>query len=352
MTVRWTEGAGRAEIEIQGHRLSLKAGDWSEWIPLTFKVNALVRVHGMTQFHVSQADRELRIYASPANLDPRNPPIPISKPDSFSADLAEKIGLYRTLGWAESADKPLNEGRLDEAEFLYDSDRAMDDRERVILENLKRDDWDLFVAAIETTDRISHMMWRLIDPRHPMYDKDLAAKHGDAIERVYRRADDLVGRLRAKLPDDVVFMVMSDHGFHSFRRSVNLNTWLVHNGYIVFEGQESAKKGLADSGAASSGRRGLEPHGRTPWASGRSTSTCAAGSPRGSSRPGRSTRPSRTRSAPSWSRSRTPTPASGCSGTSTSATTSTRASSSSSPPTSRSASTTAIGWAGRTPWAA
>jgi predicted AlkP superfamily phosphohydrolase/phosphomutase len=39
---------------------------------------------------------------------------------------------------------------------------------------------------------------------------------------------------------------MSDHGFHSFRRSVNLNTWLVQNGFMVFEGQESEKKGLAD----------------------------------------------------------------------------------------------------------
>jgi predicted AlkP superfamily phosphohydrolase/phosphomutase len=240
MTVRWTEGSGRADVEIQGHRLSLKVGDWSEWIPLTFKVNAFVRIHGMTQFHVSQADRELRLYASPVNLDPRDPPIPISKPDSFSADLAGKIGLFRTLGWAESADKPLNEGRLDEAEFLYDSDRAMDDREKIILEELKRADWDLFVAAIETTDRVSHMMWRLTDPRHPMYDEALAAKYGDSIEKVYRRADDFVGRLRQKLPRDVVFMVMSDHGFHSFRREVNLNTWLVQNGYMVVNGASGA----------------------------------------------------------------------------------------------------------------
>jgi predicted AlkP superfamily phosphohydrolase/phosphomutase len=35
-------------------------------------------------------------------------------------------------------------------------------------------------------------------------------------------------------------MVMSDHGFHSFRRGVNLNTWLVQNGYMVFEGQAGA----------------------------------------------------------------------------------------------------------------
>ena len=71
-------------------------------------------------------------------MDPRNPPIPISKPDDFSAELAKQIGLYRTLGWAESADKPLNEGRLDEAAFLYDSDKAFDDREKIIFESLKR----------------------------------------------------------------------------------------------------------------------------------------------------------------------------------------------------------------------
>ena len=54
------------------------------------------------------------------------------------------------------------------------------------------------MAAIETTDRVSHMMWRLIDPQHPMYDQELAAKYGDSIEKVYRRADDLVGKLQAE----------------------------------------------------------------------------------------------------------------------------------------------------------
>ena len=245
MRVRWTEGSGRAEIEIAGQKLSLKKGEWSGWVPLSFRINALISVHGMTQFALLDADRELRLYASPVNMDPRNPPLPISYPASFSKQLAAQIGLYRTLGWAESGDKPLNEGRLDEAQFLYDSDRAMDDREKIILKRLETDDWDLFVAAIETTDRISHMMWRLIDPKHPMYDEALALKYGDAIEKVYRRADDFVGRLRQKVPKDAVFMVMSDHGFHSFRREVNLNTWLVQNGYMSVEGQ-SREKNLQD----------------------------------------------------------------------------------------------------------
>ena len=247
VTVRWTEGAGQATVEVQGQKLTLKAGEWSPWVPLTFKVNFLVSLHGMTQFYVVQAGRELQLYASPVNLDPRDPPLPLSKPDGFSARLAKELGgPYRTLGWAESADKALQEGRLDEGAFVYDSERAFEDREKLIFKSLETDDWDLFVAVIETTDRFSHMLWRLTDPKHPLYDAALAAKYGDSIEKIYRRADDLVGRLQAKLPQDSIFMVMSDHGFHSFRRSVNLNTWLVQNGYMVFEGQQGEKKSLAD----------------------------------------------------------------------------------------------------------
>src|SRR6185436_16150779 len=61
-----------------------------------------------------------------------------------------------------------------------------------------------------------------------------------------RRADDLVGRLRAKVPKDAVFIVMSDHGFHSFRRGVNLNTWLWHNGYMSYEGEVGVKQSMAN----------------------------------------------------------------------------------------------------------
>ena len=147
----------------------------------------------MTQFHVIRADRELQIYASPVNLDPRDPPIPISHPADFSKELADKIGLYRTIGWAEADLAPQRGPHRRGRPSCTTPNKAFDDREKIFFERLKTDDWDLFVAAIETTDRVSHMMWRLIDPKHPMYDAALAAKHGDAIEKVYRRADDLVG---------------------------------------------------------------------------------------------------------------------------------------------------------------
>ncbi len=246
VVIHWDRANRAATIDIAGNSIHLREGDWSPWVSLEFDVNVLVRIHGITQFYLVRAGDELQVYASPVGMDPRNPPVPISKPDDFSAHLAQQIGLYRTLGWAEAADKPLNDGRLEEQAFLDDSNRAMDDRERIIFKELEDPNWDLFVCAIETTDRISHMMWRLMDTKHPMYDPVLAAKYGDSIERIYRRADDLIGRLRAKVPKDVVFMVMSDHGFHSFRRGVNLNTWLVQNGYMTLKGQEGGQKTLED----------------------------------------------------------------------------------------------------------
>jgi len=67
-----------------------------------------------------------------------------------------------------------------------------------------------------------------------MYNKRLAALYGDAIERTYMRADSLVGRILERCRDGrTTLLVCSDHGFSSFRKAVNINTWLVRNGYMT-----------------------------------------------------------------------------------------------------------------------
>ena len=88
------------------------------------------------------------------------------------------------------------------------------------------------------------MMWRLIDPTHPMYDKALAAKFGDSIERVYRKCDEFVGEVMTRVDPDTPILIVSDHGFHSFRQSVNLNTWLVQEGFMTLQGQAPGEKKL------------------------------------------------------------------------------------------------------------
>jgi predicted AlkP superfamily phosphohydrolase/phosphomutase len=240
-TIQWDRAGKRATVDIDGQRVALEPGKWSPWIDLTFKVNMIVRLHGMMQMLLINAGSELQLYVSPVNFKPDNPPVPISFPASFAGDLSKAVGNYRTLGWAE-ATWALNEGRMDEKTFMDDLMVAFDDRARVILNRVDQKDWDLLVGVIESTDRVQHMMWRLIDPKHPLYDPALAAQYGDSIERVYRRADAFVGEVVKRIGPDVPVMIVSDHGFHSWRKAVNLDTWLVQNGYMVMKGQSADKK--------------------------------------------------------------------------------------------------------------
>ena len=43
-----------------------------------------------------------------------------------------------------------------------------------------------------------------------------------------------------------VLIVLSDHGFKSFRRGVNLNTWLKQNGYL-FEKENPSSRDMLES---------------------------------------------------------------------------------------------------------
>jgi predicted AlkP superfamily phosphohydrolase/phosphomutase len=54
--------------------------------------------------------------------------------------------------------------------------------------------------------------------------------------------DELIGRVMKQIDDQTLLMVVSDHGFKSFNRCVNLNAWLHQNGYLAL------KPGKTESG--------------------------------------------------------------------------------------------------------
>jgi len=77
------------------------------------------------------------------------------------------------------------------------------------------------------------MFYRFLDPDHPRYDAVLAARFGDAVLRVYQRMDGIVGEALDRLGPEATLLVLSDHGFHSYRTGLNVNTWLRDHGYLV-----------------------------------------------------------------------------------------------------------------------
>ncbi len=52
-------------------------------------------------------------------------------------------------------------------------------------------------------------------------------------------------RCGAATDDDTLLMVLSDHGFNTFRRGIDLNRWLEENGYLVVDEEARRKDYLA-----------------------------------------------------------------------------------------------------------
>ena len=99
-----------------------------------------------------------------------------------------------------------------------------------------------------SADQVSHMMWRPMDPQHPAYNAAADSPFRSAVEDVYVGFDAIVGETLTHLGPSDLLVVMSDHGFTSWRRAFNLNSWLRDNGYLAVREPHAPglSQGLAD----------------------------------------------------------------------------------------------------------
>ena len=235
-----------ARLQVNGRTLELAVGELSDWIELSFRAAPGIKVRGICRMMVTEMDEHFSLYATPINIDPEKPAMPISHPSYYAVYLAKKLGKYATLGLAEDT-WALNEGVIDDRTFLrltYDIDREREKMFFAALDKLRR---GALVCVFDATDRIQHMFWRYLEPDHPAARNGAEAPERDAIADLYEHNDALVGRIRERLGDGDVLMVLSDHGFASFRRGINLNAWLYANGYLALkDGGDGSEEWLRD----------------------------------------------------------------------------------------------------------
>ena len=223
---------GTATLRIDGQKVHLRPGHYSDWVRLRFRALAgLVKVRGVCRFLLKRFDPPFEMYCTPINIDPVKPVMPISHPRSYSKYLARLMGTYATLGLAEDT-WSLTEQRLDEDAFLGQAYAIHAEREQMFFDALRCVPRGLVVCVFDGPDRIQHMFWRFTDERHPALCNGDRESHRQVIPDMYKKMDDLVGRTRADLDDDTVLFVLSDHGFKPFRRGVDLNAWLLEHGYL------------------------------------------------------------------------------------------------------------------------
>jgi predicted AlkP superfamily phosphohydrolase/phosphomutase len=239
--VRPEPSAKQAEIRVGSEKIKLKVGEYSEWTEVEFKAGLGFNAHGICRFYLKELAPEVEVYVTPVNIDPGHPDLPISHPVTYSIYLAKLYGPYATLGLAEDT-WALNEHVLDDDAFLAQAYGNHEDRERMLFDALEKTKQGLCTCVFDTTDRVQHMFWRYLEEDHPAARDVPRDQRPNVIQDLYQRMDRLIGRVMDQVDKDTLLMVVSDHGFKSFARCMNLNAWLHQNGYLAL------KDGKTESG--------------------------------------------------------------------------------------------------------
>ena len=207
-------------LEIGGERCQLGAGEYTPWIRLRFPSG-----RGIVRF-LLVSDEPFSLYATPVQIDPESPALPISHPPFYAMYLAKLLGTFSTLGMAEDT-WALNEGAIDQAAFLRQARDIQAEREAMFFSALGHTRRGVVACVFDTTDRVQHMCFG----------------QTDVIEALYCDMDRILGQTLQSVEADTALFVLSDHGFCSFRRGVNLNAWLRREGYLALSVDDAAESG-------------------------------------------------------------------------------------------------------------
>jgi predicted AlkP superfamily phosphohydrolase/phosphomutase len=234
-----------ATLKIDGVKHELRKDKYTDWIQINFRMGPGMKVSGVCRFVLLSTEPDFELYAMPVNIDPEKPAMPIGYPSVYPIYLAKQQGSYATLGLAEDT-WALNEHVLDDELFLQQCVDIDGEREKMFFDSLDKVNRGLCVCVFDGTDRLQHMFWRYLDEEHPARPKEIKEGLRNVIEDLYRRMDALVGRTMAKCQGDgELLMVISDHGFNTFRRGIDLNRWLEENGYLKVQDDRRLEEHLA-----------------------------------------------------------------------------------------------------------
>jgi predicted AlkP superfamily phosphohydrolase/phosphomutase len=154
--------------------------------------------------------------------DRRDFTFPISLLDELEAHLGGSYRLRHDEKYRRSAPEP----------FIREQYEILENNIQAALYLMRKEPWDFFMFHLLGSDRMQHEFWHLLDASHPQHDPDERRRYGNVVLDFFRQMDASIGRLIEAVDEDVVILVMSDHGFGPVRRFVNFNTWLLQQGLL------------------------------------------------------------------------------------------------------------------------
>ncbi len=224
-----------ARIDIQDNEILIAEGEYSNWVELNFSlIKGISSITGMVKFYLLEMGEKFRLYISPVHISPKHPAITICTPDSYGPELVQHCGLFHTISLPCDT-HALSKHTFDMSQFIEQSMSVFTESKTIFQYEFQRflsGKGDFLFFYFSSLDQGQHMFWALHDKLHPYYNAAAAAKYGFMNDELYRKHDTILGDVLQRIPRDTRLIVMSDHGFAPFRRTVNLNTWLQKEGYL------------------------------------------------------------------------------------------------------------------------
>ena len=203
-----------AKFEVGDAEFVLREKEWSEWVTVKFDaIPWVTSISAVVRFYLQEVSPGFGLYVSPLQINPREPVMPISSPESWSKDLCACLGFFYTQELPHDT-KAFTHGVFSGREF-WDQLLFINDEARTIFRTLLADHRDgLLFFYFGSVDQGCHMLWHFMDEKHPNYQDDTFLSKG--IRAIYERMDDVLGEVLDGIAADTTLIVMSDHGFAPF----------------------------------------------------------------------------------------------------------------------------------------
>lgn len=208
--------SGNTEIEISPNT-------WSPFFRVAFEVLPFHFVKGICKAYLVSSYPDLKLYLSSVQIDPADQAYPLTFPKEYGSELENQIGLFYTLGMPEET-KAVTEGKLPFNAFIEQINEIEQQREAHLKFEINRFKDGLLAFIFDAGDRLQHLTWEPLEEGNNIVPQ--------AIEDYYISKDRLLGEITELIDNDTKLIIMSDHGFSTFSRQVNINRWLLENGYL------------------------------------------------------------------------------------------------------------------------
>jgi hypothetical protein len=210
-----------ARLTIGKQKLDLKLGQWSPIFEIQFPAGFMYTVHAITQVILTEVKGRVSLYFLPLQIHPLHSPWHYATPASLVKDAWKNAGPFLTLGWPQDTNA-LEDDCISDEQFLSLCESIFESRKRIYYRRLDSFKEGVLAGIFDCLDRVQHMFLR---------------QRPDIVDEWYLKLDAFVGDVQGRVEklglEKHRFMVMSDHGFKTFEHKINLNHWLVQNGYMT-----------------------------------------------------------------------------------------------------------------------